>query len=184
MDTFTLITGLASLFGFIIQAFDLFPRFGRARQTIFLLLVGIFVGSLLRAIDPSSIRLQFQVTGVTLVIIIFAVVIVGFLVAAAFSTDTDKRSEFYAVAGVGFFVFIFVLAIGGAVSSATESPGMERERITIVELNMLADRALENKDYERALMHLGTIKLRVRGDEERSKTVREKIRQIELLELK
>lgn len=182
MDAFTLITGLASLFGFAIQVFDLFPKFGRARQTVFLLLVGIFVGSLLRAIDPSSVRFDIRVTGFTIVIVSFALVIVGFLMAAAFSRDIQRRGEFYGVAGIGFLVFIFVLLFGGLMSGAMETPVMEKERITITELNALAEHALQNKNYERALIHLRTIHARVRGDD-RANTILEKIRQVELLEL-
>ena len=184
MDTFTLVTGLASLFGFVIQVFDLFPKFGRARQTVFLLLVGIFIGSLLRAIDPSSVKLNLQVTGITIVIVLFAVVIMGFLIAAAFSTDGTKRGEFYGVAGIGFFVFIFVLIVGLVASNTGESPYVEKQRLTITELNVLVDQALQNKDFERALMHLRTIEERVRGDDERTKVVKERMRQIELQELK
>lgn len=184
MDTFTLVTGLASLFGFAIQAFDLFPKFGRARQTVFVLLVGIFIGSLLRAIDPSSVRLNLHITGFTIVIALFAVVIIGFLMTAAFTQDFKKRNEFYGVAGIGFLAFIFVLMFGGIFSGAVESPAVEKRRVTITELNALADRALQNKDFERARMHLRTIEERVRGDDERSKVVKEKIRQIELQELK
>lgn len=184
MDTFTLITGLASLFGFTIQAFDLFPKFGHTRQTIFLLLTGIFVGSLLRAIDPSSIKLSLQITGFTVVIALFAIVIMGFLIAAAFSTDAGKRGEFYGVAGIGFFVFVFILIAGGIASTAGVSPVVEKQRVTITELNTLVERALQNKDFERALMHLRTIEDRVQGDAIRMKLTQERIRQIELQELK
>jgi hypothetical protein len=184
MDKFTLITGLASLFGFAIQAFDLFPKFGRARQTIFLLLVGVFIGSLLRAIDPSSLKLNLQVTGFTIVIALFATVIIGFLMAAAFSIDVNRRNEFYGVAGIGFIVFMFLLFFGTLITGKVVSPAMEKERVTINELNILAERCLQNKDFERALMHLHTIESRVSGDEVRLKLVQEKIRQIELQELK
>jgi len=184
MDTFTLVTGLASLFGFAIQVFDLFPKLGRARQTVFVLLVGIFLGSLIRAIDASSIRLNIQVTGFTVVIALFVVVIIGFLMAAAFSNDLRKRGEFYGVAGLGFLVFIFVLMVGGIASGVVESPAIEKERITIAELNALAERALQNKDFDRALMHLRTIQSRVQGDSERSKIIKDKIREIEAQEIK
>lgn len=183
MDTFTLLTGLASLFGFAIQAFDLFPKLGRSRQAVFLLLVGVFVGSLLRAIEPSSITLDLKISGFTTVIALFATVITSFLIAAAFTDDTTKRGEFYGVAGIGFFVFIIILGVGGMASGIGQNPALEKQRITTVELNALADHALQNKDYERALMHLRTIKERMQGDNDRTKIIKEKIRAIELLEL-
>ena len=183
MDTFTLVTGLASLFGFVIQAFDIFPKLGRARQTVVLLLVGIFVGSLLRAIDPASIRLNLQITRFTVVITLFAVGVTCFLIAAAFTSDAAKRGEFYVIAGIGFFVFI-LFYIFGSIEPAGLNPIDEKQRITIIELQTLADRALQNKDFERALIHLRTIEGRVHGDEVRMKLIQKRIRQIELQELK
>jgi hypothetical protein len=184
MDTFTIVTGLASLFGFVVQAFDLFPKFGRARQVIFLLLVGVFIGSILRLIEPSSVKLSIKFTGFTIVITLFAVVIIGFLMAAAFSTDINKRGEFYAVASIGFIVFIFILIFGGMFSFLPESPVIEKQKVTISELNTLTERALQNRDFERAIMHLRTIESRLSGDDVRLKLIKEKIRQIELQELK
>jgi len=184
MDTFTLITGLASLIGFAIQVFDLFPKIGRVRQTVSLLLVGVFIGSFLRAIDPSSVKLNFQFTGFAIIVALFATVIVGFLMAAAFSSDIAKRSEFYGVAGIGFLVFIIVLFFGGLISGSVDNPSMEKQRISISELNILADQAIQNKDFERALMHMHTIESRINGTDPRLKTIKEKIQRIQLLELK
>jgi hypothetical protein len=184
LDAFTIITGLASLFGFAIQVFDLFPRFGRARQIVFLLLVGIFIGSLLRAIDPASVRVAVSITGFTVVVGLFVAVIIGFLMAGAFTADVRKRGEFYGIAGIGFFVFMFVLMFGGAISFGVESPAVEKQRITIGELNVLVERAVQNKDFERALMHLRTIERRLGDDEARLNLIRDRIRQIQLQELK
>jgi hypothetical protein len=184
MDTFTIVTGLASLFGFAVQVFDLFPKFGRARQVIFLLLVGVFIGSVLRAIEPSSVKLNIQFTGFTIIIALFAAVIIGFLMAAAFSTDVNKRGEFYGVASIGFIVFVFILFLGGLLSGTLESPVVEKQRVTISELNTLAERALQNRDFERAIMHLHAIESRILGDSARLKLIQEKIRQIEHQELK
>ncbi|CAG9295951.1 hypothetical protein EV690_2880 [Celerinatantimonas diazotrophica] len=43
---FTYITGVASLLGFIVQVFDLFPKYGVARRSVFLVVSGVFLGSL------------------------------------------------------------------------------------------------------------------------------------------
>jgi len=184
MDKFTILTGLASLFGFMIQVFDLFPKFGRARQIVFLLLVGVFVGSLLRAIDPSSVRFNFQFTGLSILIAILAIVIIGFLIVAAFSSDINKRNEFYTIAGIGFGAFMVVLFFGMLFTGMIWSPDLEKQKVSISELNTLAERALQNRDFERAIMHYRTIESRVSSDDARLKLVREKIRQMELQELK
>jgi hypothetical protein len=95
-----------------------------------------------------------------------------------------KRGEFYGIAGIGFFVFMFVLMFGGAISFGVESPAVEKQRITIGELNVLVERAVQNKDFERALMHLRTIERRLGDDEARLNLIRDRIRQIQLQELK
>lgn len=184
IDTFTLITGLASLFGFAIQIFDLFPRYGKARQRIFLLLVGIFVGSLLRAIEPASIHLNLEVTGFTTFVTLFALVIVGFLIAAATSNDIRKRGEFFAVAGLGFVGFMFTVFLGSMMFGGIESPAFEKEKLTVHELSVLSEEAVKSKDYERAVMHLKTIESRLQTDQARRNLVEERIRSIELLEVK
>jgi len=190
MDTFTLVTGLASLFGFAIQAFDLFPQLGRARQTVFLILVGVFLGSLLRAIDPSSVKLNLQVSGFTILVAIFLTIVIGFLIAAAFSKDTIRRGEFYNIATVGSFIFFVFLVIGGIVTyggiktSSEETISLEKEKITTSELSTLVEQALQHKDFERAIMHLRTIKSRLDQNDERVKSIQEKIKQIQLEEIK
>lgn len=191
MDTFTLITGLASLCGFAIQVFDLFPKLGRARQIIFLILVGVFIGSLLRAIDPSSVKLSLQVSGFTILVAIFLTIIIGFLIAAAFSNDVGKRSEFYSITGIGFLALLVFMIFGGLASGLIESNvnerekmTLEKERLTTSELNILAEQALQNKDFERAIMHLKTIESRLHLDDARIRLIQEKIKQIQLQEIK
>lgn len=101
MDAFTITTGLASLFSFIIQIFDFFPRLGKARLIIATFLVGVFVGSLLRAIAPASIRLNVAMTGLTVLVGIFLLVLVGLLVTAVTTTDAQRRTELFVVTGLG-----------------------------------------------------------------------------------
>lgn len=184
LDPFTLITGLASLFGFVIQIFDLFPRFGKARQVVFLLLVGIFLGSSIRAIEPASIRLNLQVTGFTAFMALFVFVVVGFLVAGAMAADMRRRSEFFGVAGLGFLGLMFVGFLGSLIFGVVDSPVKESQKITIHELNVLSEEALRQKDYERAVMHLKTIQSRVQSDVARKKILEEKIQAIELQAIK
>ncbi len=183
MDSFTLITGLASLFGFLIQIFDLFPRLGQAREKLFLVLVGIFIGSLFKAIDPTAIRISFQITGFTLLVAVFVLVITGFLITAAFTADNKKREEFYNVAFSGFMACIFVLFFGGMLTGAIDSHS-EKQLLSISELNTLVERSVQSKDYDRALIHLKTIKDKMPPYDNRTTLVDDRIREIEIMELK
>ncbi len=180
LDPFTLITGLASLFGFAIQIFDLFPRLGRARQVVFLILIGVFIGSTIRAIEPASIRFNVQVTGFTAFIGLFILVVVGFLIAGASTTDPKRRGELFGIAGVGFLGLMFTAFLGSLMFGAIDSPAIANQKLTIHELSVLSDEALRQKDYERAVMHLKSVETRLHSDEARKKLIGEKIRAIEL----
>ena len=56
--TFTYITGIATLLGFAIQIFDVFPSHSAVRSNILILVVGVFLGSVIGALDASEIKLE------------------------------------------------------------------------------------------------------------------------------
>lgn len=57
--------------------FDIFPQLGRHRNELALVFLGIFIGSLIRAIEPASIRLKLDIS--------WTVVLVGFFVVTFFA---------------------------------------------------------------------------------------------------
>lgn len=154
-DVLTWFTGLATLVGFVVQVFDLFPRFAKQRDVIVLLLVGVFVGSSLRAFDSAKITFDITITiGVAFLVVITAVILLS-LLAAAFSSDARRRGEFYGVAALALLpLFVAVLAVGAAPQKDRQE--LEKERLNVSELNLLAARAAELGDSERAVMHLNT----------------------------
>jgi len=97
---FSYVTGLASLFGFIAQVMDWFPHYKELRRSIFLVLVGIFVGSLSSAFNSSSITLDFSISGFSLLLIAIGSLILLLLMVATFSRDHSKRNELYGVSGI------------------------------------------------------------------------------------
>ena len=86
-----------------------------------------------------------------------------FLLATAFllagSFVPHNRIDFWNVALVLLVVFSFG-------SLAVFSPATYERQLTISELNYLAERAVENRDMNRAVSHLRKIEVRVREDEE------------------
>ncbi len=184
MDAFTLLTGLLCLLAFALQALDLLPKYRQPRQAISLLLLGVFIGGLLRSFEPGDIRLNLQITGFAVVLGLFATVITVFLLAATFTADASKRGEFYGIAGIGFFVALFVLAAGGIAWTTGESSLAEAQKVTTAELGALAERAVQNRDFDRALIHLRTMEARVQRDSEQAKLLNERIRQLEMHQVK
>jgi hypothetical protein len=180
MDYFTLITGLISVLSFGLQVFGLLPQLGRAREIIFLVFLGIFLGSLLRTVE-GVVKVDLEIDFYTVIVALFVFVILGFLIGAALTHDAVKRGEFYGVASVAFLVFIFVLVAGG-ISSIGDSAGVERRDLTISELQLLSDHAVKKGDLDRAIMHLRTIEIRLLHDE-RAKIIRQRIDELKQKEL-
>ena len=202
MDTLTIASGIASLLSLLIQIVDLFPRFARFRLAVFIFFTGIFLGSFLRAFDSSSVKLSIQITGMGIIITTIGTIVVGFLVAAAFSDKNDKRSEFYVVAAIAAVVFLLSVFFSSDNFKPVKPPE-DGIGLSVTELNLLSDHALQNKDFERAIMYLQTIKNRLQnndalpfgqlpgsepsgdnGDKEQLEVIKEKINKIKSQEFK
>ena len=156
LDMFTVVTGLASLFGFVVQIFDFFPRFGQARERVFLVFLGVFVGSLARAVSPGSIRFNFEFTGFSALVTVYGTALIALAFTGALIKDQQRRGEIFAVSAAAFAGFLFVIFFGYLLISAP-AVNDERNQLTIHELDSLARQAVDAKDYERAEMHLRSI---------------------------
>jgi len=105
----------------------------------------------------------------------FFLAIVGFLTAGAIMPDSHRRQELFAIAGVGFFVFVLVLLFGYPITGNVSSPAIEKSRLTISELLELADSAENKGNFDRALMHLETVKSRLQSGDSRLEKIEERI---------
>jgi hypothetical protein len=171
LDTFTLVTGLASLFAFVIQIFDLFPKFSKGRDFLVVFLPGVFIGSLMRAFDASSVKLKVELNGMVVVVTVAICLVVGFLVWGARTTDPGRRSELFAVGGIAAIPTLFILLAWGI----SNAPAAEFGSLSVHELSVLADEASRLKDYERAVSRLQDLKGRLL-DESQRKAVDDRIR--------
>ena len=174
---FTYIAGIASLLGFALQVFDVFPKHAGFRKTLFLLILGIFLGTLLNTFNASNINFEVKITGFTLLVALFAFTIIGFLIAGAMTKEAERREELFAIGGIGFFAFIIVLLFGSLISGNVESPAIEKQKLTVSELIKLADTAEDKGDYDRAIMHLETIEQRLEPNDPRKQKLEERIDQ-------
>lgn len=170
LDTFTLVTGLASLFAFVIQIFDLFPSFSKGRDFLVVFLPGVFIGSLMRAFDASSVRLNVELNGMVIVVTVALCLVVGFLVWGARTADPRRRSELFAVGGIAAIPTLFILMVWGM----SNAPAAALSALSIHELSVLADEASRLKDYDRAVSRLQDLKNRVQGETQK-KAVDERI---------
>lgn len=180
MDTFTIVTGIASLIGLAIQLFGFFPKFARFRIPSLLLFFGVFIGGFLHAFDASRIKITFQFTTFTIILTVVATIIILFLIAAAFSGDANRKKEFYWVVRNSIAIFFFCLLAIPPILSSQEG---KNDQLSVNELNTLSEHALQNKDFERAIMYLQTIESR-NIDGAQMKLTQVKIQQIKSQELK
>lgn len=173
-DILTWLTGLATLVGFAVQLFGFFPSFAKQRNTIVLVLSGVFVGSSLRAFDSAKIMFDVTVSpGMLFVGIVVAVILLS-LFAAAVTSSESRRFELYSIAGIALIpLAVASLAVGG--SSIKSNQDREKEALSLSELSILSARAAEMGDIDRAVMHLETAKTRISGNEGQRKQVQQRI---------
>jgi hypothetical protein len=174
VKAFTIATGLASLFSFILQIFDLVPQLGAFRSSGAIFLAGVCVGSLVRAIAPGSIRLNVEITGFTSLAGVFVLATLGLLVTAILTTDASRRVDLFAATMVGLGALLVLLMFGAMFMSDRPARGSP----TLRELRMLADDAVKAQDVERAVRHLRAIQSKLQ-DEQACNKVEEEIQKLE-----
>jgi glucan phosphoethanolaminetransferase (alkaline phosphatase superfamily) len=182
---FSYITGLASLFGFVAQVMDWFPGHKELRKSVFLVLIGVFLGSLASAFNTSSINFEFTISGFTLLIVVIGMLVLSLIFIAVFTKDSSKRNELYSVSGIASITFIFILFFGSLPNIDNESSKIrnEKSRLSIGELILISDDAISHQDYDRAIMHLQTVKSRLISSDPRYKKIEEKITEVKKMQL-
>lgn len=166
MDAFTLVTGLASLLGFAMQIFDVFPTHAKGRQAIWMLLLGAFLGGLLATTNWQGMELTLVWDGFTLSMTALAALVVFFALAAAFTSDTRRRRGFYIVGGIAALAFTIATSVGALVGTVTESRMLKQNVVNEQELGWLIERANDRGDRERELHHIETLLDRLDKDNE------------------
>ena len=176
LDVFTVVTGVATLVSFALQVFDLFPVLKNWRERAALIFLGVFVGSLLRAVQPGSIKLNLELTGFAVLVGIYGAALLLLALIAALARESQRREEVFTATAIGFIPFIFVLFIG---SMLIMRPPDDTDQLTIHELDLLAKGAEQSRSYERAEMFLHRIETRLSSQGPRNdlrlKTIEQRI---------
>ena len=159
---------------------NIFRKYKKVRDSISLIVFGVFLGSFIKAFDSSSIRLDFPIDGYTIIVAIFVLVILSSLVTGFTTNDVNRRGDLHVVAGIAFFVFIFVLMVGIAIRNENLSIEQEKKKLNISEVILLADDNEKRTNYDRAIMHLESVKYRLGIDDPRRKVIEERIKELKL----
>ena len=182
--TFTYIAATVTFLSFVLQICGAFSKHAEIRKSVFLLVLGIFIGNLITSISGSKIvyGLSFPFIGILMFFILFC--IIGFLIYAVQVDDIEKRKEIYKQCGFGVFILIITLIGYGIYHLPACNPDIEKQRLTLSEFNSLAAIAIEKGDYERAITHLETIEGRLMANDPRKDEITNRIKEIKILQLK
>jgi hypothetical protein len=169
----TYLAGIASLLGLVLQLFDAFPEYREVRKTVFLIVLGTFVGTLLSTFQHVSFKIEFPLTGFNILIGISLLVISILAILACFTTEQTKRLEIFTAAGIGLLALMFVLFFGSLIIGATGSKNINQD-----ELNYLVDKNIGKGDINRAIEILEMIKNRLERKDPRYEVIKNKISEL------
>jgi len=170
--TFSLITGVATLLGFMLQVRDIFPEHRESRKNLLILISGIFIGTVLGGLQNITVQYNVPLTGHTLLVGFISIVLGVLVIVGALSTESTKRDDLFSITGVGVFVLMLILMFGGS----TGSTGERSNRIlTADELMMLVDINTEKGNIDRSIFLLQQIKAKLKNDDPRNAVLNNKI---------
>ena len=133
LSHFTIVSGIASILGLIVQLADFFPSHSQARNSIVFLICGVFIGSLFGAFDTAQIKFSFSITGYVLLVSAIVLTLVIVLLVAIFSHNHYKRGEMYVVLALGAFFLLIVLMFGSLPSIDHEADRIRNEKSSLSE---------------------------------------------------
>lgn len=167
------IAGIASLLGLILQLIDAFPEYREVRKTVFLIVLGVFIGTILGSLQAVSIKLDSPLSAFHIIIAISVLIISSVAIIGAFTNDHIKRVHIFTASCVGLIALLIVL-FGNAVSTIQ----IGQHDITKDELMILANNNLEKGDVDRAIIILDMVKNQLNLDDPRRKLLDKKINEL------
>ncbi len=191
MLIFTIVTGLASLVGFILQIKDIFPKYRRYYTAATFILFGVTIGFGLNSLTGTTIHLPASLSPRNIIgILLFGgsgVLIFFCFAAAAMLSNPDRRSELSRIGSAvsGFLIFMLLFFIN------TFFPPTQQEReqvFTYDEQVTCAVNAASHQNFDRALVILDhavaglglgdprreivdKLKAQIRGEQESAATI-------------
>lgn len=157
MLIFTIVTGLASVVGFILQIKDIFPKYRRYYTAATFVLFGVTIGFGLNSLTGTTVHLPASLSPRNIIgILLFGgsgVLIFFCFTAAAMLGNPERRSELSRIGSAvsGFLIFLLLFFINTFFPPTQE----EREQIfTYDEQVACAVTAVSHQNFDRALVIL------------------------------
>ncbi len=177
---FTYITGIATLLGFVLQFRDVFPDHRELRKTVVLVIMGVFAGTLLGALQRVNVTVATPLTWFPVLVAALLLILFIILVGALFAQEKERRKELYIAFGWFLVAVLFVLLIGPLV---TRELPKETQSLSTDELLILVDSNLSKGNYDAAIRWLECIRDRVSRQDPRFESATKRIDELKQKQL-
>ncbi len=155
---FTYITGIATLLGFVLQFRDVFPAHRELRKNVVLVIMGVFVGTLLGALQRVSITVAAPLTWFPILVAALLLILFIILVGALFAQENERRKQLYIAFGWFLTAILLVLLVGNML---TRKWPKETQSLSTDEILILVDSNVSKGNYDAAIHWLECIRDRV-----------------------
>ena len=177
-DAFTYVTGIATLLGLILQLKDSFPEHRETRKTIFLLVIGIFMGSVIASLKGVKVEFGATISSFEVIGAIFIVVLATAAIVATFTKEANRRYDLFRFLIFGTVALFMLLFVGNVSGIESNRDDRNRKRVSIEELMELSELNTSRGNFERALMFLDEVKNRLPRQDERISQIDNRIQYI------
>jgi hypothetical protein len=145
MSVFTLVIGLVSLLGFVLQVRDVFPKHREVRKALVFVVTGIFIGAIITTLVRTSLSETIHLNSITT--LLFFCVLGLSAIALVALLKGDKLS----LDRISFVILVAIVAL------ALRSDGGDH-LYSMDETLQLVDRSMERGDVDRAIILLQNAK--------------------------
>lgn len=178
MQYFTIISGIASILGFILTIANVFPTHTRIRNYITIFVIGSFIGSFVGSI--KNININFPENPVSSGILLFFILsLIGLfflLLAAIFSEDKEKIEAFLGMAGAGFGTLVLAgMIILFGIGLGKVAPN---EEIPLDDLLAISEINVNKGNLDRAINELDLFERRCPADDVRKDAALKRIEEL------
>jgi hypothetical protein len=178
------ISGFLTVVTFVIQIFDLVPKYAEFQRRLLLILVGFFSGSLLTAV--TGIKIDLGSYGSPLMILMIGCVfsVATFLLLGVTTNNSERKTEYYFImTGSGAIFFVFLLITGMTYSSPSFS-SIQSSDLTFGEKIILADNSEKLGNFERSIAQLESAQFGLLDNDPRFDILRKRIERLNLEQVK
>lgn len=184
---FTYITGIASLLGLLLQVFDIFKEHKQLRNSASLLTAGVFLGSIIGALDTSTIKVDISFGGYEILVAIAIIILTSAVLYYMITNDDEKQVSLLPIifgGTIGLFMLLTFGASRGKNNDYRSHIDLMNSKLTVGELLVIAETNETNQDYDRAIMHLENAQQRLKVDDPRKQALTEKIDTLKIKQIK